>query len=249
MVCKLCDKDKKLIKAHIIPEFLYKDLKLYSPDQKGQGRIHGFKNTNGLVQNLKKGLPSGIYDSTILCKDCDSKVLKEFDDYGKLIFANLIEQSTRKEKRGNFDFIELEISNYFLFKAFFISIFWRASLSVRPEFSIVNLNSFDSRIKDCLKHKEINVTEEFEIVILYLNNGLSDDYLCNIIEVNKLNTYFYSFIAGGFLINLFPYKNKIFKIWKDFIAKDEKIYRIPIIQDSEASKYIINTFIDSEILR
>jgi len=246
MACRLCNKDKQLIKAHIIPEFLYKDLKLYSPDSKGQGRLHGIRNTNGNIEHLKKGLPSGIYDSSILCKDCDSKILKEYDDYGKFIFTSLLRQRNRRE---NLDFIEFEISNYFLFKAFFISVFWRASISSRPEFSIVNLNNFDSRLKDFLNHKEINNMDEFEIVILYLNNGYSDDFLCNFIEINKLDTYFYSFIAGGFLINLFPYKNKFFEIWKDFIAKDEKIYKIPIVNDTETSKYIINTFIDSEILK
>ena len=246
MACRLCDKDKKLIKAHIIPEFLYKDLKLYAPDSSGQGRLHGIRNTNGNIENLKKGLPSGIYDSTILCKDCDSTILKEYDDYGKLIFTRLLGQRNNRESA---DFIELEISNYFLFKAFFISIFWRASISSRPEFTIVDLNRFDSRLKDFFNQKDMNIMDEFEIVILYLNNGHSDDYLCNFVEINKLDTYFYSFIAGGFLINLFPYKNKIFEIWKAFIAKNEKIYKIPIVRDTETSKYIINTFIDSEILK
>ncbi len=246
MICRLCDKDKKLIKAHIIPEFLYKDLKLYVPDKKGQGRLHGITNNNGYIENLKKGLPSGIYDLTILCEDCDSKILKEYDDFGKKIFTSLL---GNRDKGKSSDLIELEISNYFLLKAFFISVFWRASISSRPEFSNVNLDRFDSRIKDFLNHKETNINDEFEIVILYLNNGQSDDFLCNIVEVNKLNAYFYSFIAGGFLINLFPYKNKFFEIWKDFIAKDEKIYKIPIVRDPETSKYIINTFIDSEILK
>ncbi|MEX2591286.1 MAG: hypothetical protein WD426_00840 [Anditalea sp.] len=249
MKCQLCDKDKKLIKAHIFPEFLYKDLSLYSPDKKGQGRIGGIKNTGGKIEFLRKGLPLGIYDSTILCKDCDSITLKEFDDFGKLMFTELIKQRGEKFELRSSEFIEFEVLNYFQLKTFITSLFWRASISKRPEFSIVRLNELESKLKKLFKEKDTAILKEFEIVILYLNNGLTDDYLCNIVEVNKLNTYFYSFIAGGFLINFFPDTNKIFEFWSQFVVKEEKTFKIPIINDIETSKFIINSFIDKEILK
>lgn len=250
MTCKLCNKDKKLIKAHIIPEFLYRDIDLYIPDKQGQGRVHGFTNTNGNLKFIKKGLPTGIYDTTILCKDCDSLTIKEYDDYGKKIFTNLLNKETLQSAIGKkLQFLEFELDDYFLFKTFIASIFWRASISNRPEFSIVKLNKTETIIKEIIETQNQNLIDKFEIVIFFLNNGISNQILMNPIEVNKFNSHFFSFIAGGFLINLFPDKNKVLDSWIEFVIKNDNSCRIPIIQDVETSKYIINSFIDSEILK
>lgn len=249
MKCQLCNKDTTLIKAHIFPEFLYKDLSLYSPDKKGQGRIRGIKNIKGQIEFLRKGLPLGIYDSNILCKVCDSVVLKEFDDFGKLIITELIKKRKEKIELEKSAFIETDNWDYFQLKSFIASLFWRASISQRSEFSIVRLNELELKLIKLFNEKDISILKEFEIVVLYLNNGLTDDYMCNIVKINKLNTFFYSFIAGGFLINFFPDTNKIFEIWRQFVITAGEKLKIPIIKDIETSRYIINTFIDKEILK
>jgi hypothetical protein len=250
MTCKLCNKVKKLIKAHIIPEFLYRDIDLYIPDKKGQGRIHGFTNTNGNLKFIKKGLPTGIYDTTILCKECDSLIIKEYDDYGKKIFTDLLNRETLQNAiEQKLQFLEFGLDDYFLFKTFIASIFWRASISNRPEFTIVKLNETEKIIKEIIKTRNPSLIDMFEIVIFFLNIGLSNQILMNPIEVNKLNSHFFSFIAGGFLINLFPDKSKVLNAWSGFVIKNKNSFQMPIIQDVETSKYIINSFIDSEILK
>jgi hypothetical protein len=50
MVCQLCVQDKKLIKAHIIPEFFYKNLKIYQPDRWGQNKLFGFQQNQGITR-------------------------------------------------------------------------------------------------------------------------------------------------------------------------------------------------------
>ncbi len=250
MTCKLCDKDKKLIKAHVIPEFLYRDIDLYISDKKGQGRLHGFTNTNGNVEFMNKGLPTGIYDTTILCKECDSVTIKEYDDYGKKIFRDLLNKDTIQNALiQKSHFFEFTLDDYFLFKTFIASIFWRASISNRPECSIVNLKETELVIKEIIETRNESLVDKFEIVVIFLNIGKDNQYLTNFIEVNKLNSHFFSFIAGGFIINLFPDKNKVLEVWKEFIIKKGCYYQIPIIQDVETSKYIINSFIDSELLK
>ena len=250
MTCKLCNKDKKLIKAHIIPEFLYRDIDLYIPDKKGQGRIHGFTNTNGNLKFIKKGLPIGIYDTTILCKECDSLTIKEYDDYGKKIFMDLLNRENLQNAiEQKLQFLEFRLDDYFLFKTFIASIFWRASISNRPEFTIVKLNETEQTIKEIIKTRNPSLIDKFEIVIFFLNSGVSNQILMNPIEVNKFNSHFFSFIVGGFLINLFPDISKVLNAWSGFVIKKNNSFQMPIIQDVETSKYIINSFIDSEILK
>jgi hypothetical protein len=64
MICKGCGKDKKLVKSHIIPAAFFRDLtdgeddlNLVSGDQIG----------------IAKRSRTGIYDKSILCKDCEDK--------------------------------------------------------------------------------------------------------------------------------------------------------------------------------
>src|ERR1700694_5389785 len=64
-ICKLCRKDKRLIRAHIIPESLYASLR---SDSKVP-RI--YSNEEGIHP---KRVRTGIYDSEILCAECDNTI-------------------------------------------------------------------------------------------------------------------------------------------------------------------------------
>ncbi len=61
MICKLCDKEKKLIRAHIIPESFY---------SKGHKKLYA----DDLI--YEKKMPKGLYDTEILCGECDNKIGK-----------------------------------------------------------------------------------------------------------------------------------------------------------------------------
>lgn len=69
-VCRFCEQEKKLIKAHIIPKKFYL----------------GIKDDRYLCINSKKGKytiqQQGGYDSNILCGDCDNHILGDFDKEG-----------------------------------------------------------------------------------------------------------------------------------------------------------------------
>lgn len=67
MNCKLCAQDKPLLKcSHIIQDFMYNGLF----DEK-----HFFAQLDLIDFKRKRMLPSGVYDSNILCKNCDSKII------------------------------------------------------------------------------------------------------------------------------------------------------------------------------
>ena len=70
-ICKWCNEDKKLIKAHIYPRYFYE----------GFGYLIG-KNERPVRCR------QGIYDPGILCENCDRNVLGVFDQYAKDILMD-----------------------------------------------------------------------------------------------------------------------------------------------------------------
>ena len=77
-ICKLCLKDKQLIKkSHIIPNFMYREMlvdnnkiKFFSPSERIQGR--------GKIRKLH----TGEYEGGILCAECDNEHLGDiYENY------------------------------------------------------------------------------------------------------------------------------------------------------------------------
>lgn len=206
MRCKLCDNEKLLIKAHIFPEFLYKDLKLYSSDTNGQGRIHiGMIESSSFNIN-NKSIPVGIYDKEILCKDCDNYINEQYETYSKeLLFPINITHNTSYEldpSNGVFKFSGID---YKKFRLFLLSIFWRASISNRQEFYHFNFpTTIENRIKTMLKNVDSGCENEFAFTFFYLN---VPDLLANILTPirtfqNNNGVVYYGFNLGCLFINL-----------------------------------------------
>jgi hypothetical protein len=134
-ICYLCKKDKKLIKAHIIPKWAYMYLYPEIPDEDNRSLI--------LVGNNKKPVkrPIGIYDPEILCENCDN-FFGKYDEYGKevLLDAPLERRSEETYVIKNVDFEKLRI--------FLLSVLWRAGISNRPECERVSLGPYQEKIKE-----------------------------------------------------------------------------------------------------
>ena len=77
MICKLCNKEKDLIKAHIYPKWLIKEL---YPDKKINADEALLSVAIG--REHVKRVPVGVYDKNILCAECDN-FLGKYDAYAK----------------------------------------------------------------------------------------------------------------------------------------------------------------------
>ena len=78
-ICQLCLQEKKLIKSHIIPDFLYRRAGMFD---------NNFVQTN-TVDNIEAGrparrVPSGEYEFDILCADCDGRIIGGYENYARL---------------------------------------------------------------------------------------------------------------------------------------------------------------------
>lgn len=135
MKCHLCKKEKKLIKAHIIPGWCFRYL--YDKNHgKREPLIFATIDKNSITHN-------GIYDGEILCENCDG-FLGTFDDYGRKI---LIEKKIKSLNNGLSIIKDVDIEKL---KIFFLSVLWRASISKRPEFLKVDIGPFEDKIWEIL---------------------------------------------------------------------------------------------------
>ena len=190
--CRLCLKEKKLIKAHIIPEFMYSGMK--AEDDKNIF----FEVTYDLDTNKSKPkkVQTGEFDKNILCSDCDNRILgsnyeryAQKSMYGKGINPE-IAPICKNYKNPN-DGAEYSICtniDYGKMKLFLLSILWRASITDRKLFKEVSLGKKHEEIIRKMLYEGI-IPEELEYPILMTSFMRTDNSLKNLIGQPKKIKY------------------------------------------------------------
>jgi len=155
--CRLCLKEKPLVKSHIIPDFYYNISGMYN--EKHQILFSSFQEIAAGKKPSKQF--SGEYDNNILCSDCDGRIIGSYETYAAKTFsgeagtemANFILADNTKCRR----YYNIDYRNY---KLFLLSILWRMSISSRPIFRDVNLGDWhNEKLREMIyagDPKEIN---------------------------------------------------------------------------------------------
>ncbi|MGD9637758.1 MAG: hypothetical protein AB7U85_01705 [Alphaproteobacteria bacterium] len=186
--CFLCGEDKKLIKAHIIPE------KYFTKTKKLQ-KIYSYDG------DYPKKNRIGVYDNEILCSDCDGK-LGKYDEYSYEVLFNLEKFICERDKNG----IKVKNIDSNKLKLFYLSIIWRAHISKRPEFKKIDLGEKYSKIiKNSLLNNKLPEASFFEISIwkhYFENNKIEEDDI-DIMFFSPIKHKFeqtncYIFLFGGY---------------------------------------------------
>src|SRR5277367_82322 len=85
VICRLCLRERELIEAHIIPRCFFTQLK----------SIRGPMRRVTKEEPYPKRLPTGEYDTAILCAECDN-LFSPWEDYtANLLMRNLSSYSIR----------------------------------------------------------------------------------------------------------------------------------------------------------
>ena len=135
MLCRLCNNSNKFGKSHVIPEAFFR-----------VGNAHGgpkYMVADG--QYPKKAL-IGVYDSGILCQECERK-FGWLDNYGADVLINRLdelfvpvrEQDSVVVRRS----VPGEVDQEQLLR-FFVTVLWRASISTQPYYGRVRLGPYES---------------------------------------------------------------------------------------------------------
>jgi hypothetical protein len=140
MVCYCCGEEKKLIKAHIIPEGFFRHLR------SGKGTIELHTNTES---TYPKRASIGIYDKNILCGDCD-QIFGPWENHAqKVLLHNFSEDLAIYDGHKKVGY-KITDYDYNALKLFFISLLWRASISKQQFYKRVSTGPFENMLKDMI---------------------------------------------------------------------------------------------------
>lgn len=139
--CRLCHKQRKLCRSHIIPEFCYKSLY----DEKHRAIAINPKDSTD-TGYIQKGLRSNI-----LCEDCEQLIN---DNYEKPFKQYWYDRDVLGQLEAGPDSILLTNIPYGPFKLFHLSIMFRASVSDHFNFGEIRLGPHEDAIRRMLLDNE-----------------------------------------------------------------------------------------------
>lgn len=222
MKCRLCLKEKELLKSHIIPEFFYKPV---------YGDPHRLTVVStGPCDKIKyeqKG-----YRERLLCYDCE-QLLSPLEDYGRRVIYGGGETETINLENG----IKVRNIDYKKFKLFQLSLLWRASVS-RQEFYIeVNLGpKKEETIRKMLIAQTPGEPHQFGCimaVLLWEENKPLDGIILPPKRLHIEGHISFSFVVGGctwfFVVSR---HSKDFKL-KDYFLRQGEELTLPFLRQDQ----------------
>ncbi|MEW8624162.1 MAG: hypothetical protein AB2551_00245 [Candidatus Thiodiazotropha sp.] len=190
MICKGCGENKKLIKAHAIPESFFVGLRdgdkapLLTTDKDG---------------HYPKKTPIGVYDSEILCRECEDR-FQEVDDYAQRLLIK--EVDTHEEIISESVLLGYIVKNinYSLLKRFFVSVLWRASISTHEFYSRINLGPFEEDIRQIIWSGEERGKGYYDCILAKfvdteLGRVMLDPHMERWDQVNYARFYMYGYVV------------------------------------------------------
>ena len=165
--CRLCAQEANLCNSHIIPEFFYKQMKLY--DDK-----HRFNILSTEPVNHPPSAQKGIREK-LLCEKCEGRFSKwEGHARGVLYGGECIEITTNDAKG-----FECTV-DYAKFKVFQLSILWRVGVSEHGGFSSICLGEHENILRKMLLDETPGLTETYGCVII--DSSKHTDIIANMIH-------------------------------------------------------------------
>lgn len=143
-ICRFCAQRKPLIRAHIIPQAFFRAI--------GTGRNAPLLVTTTPTNPHPKRAPIGVYDTGILCDDCERRFDK-VDAYGTKTLLHTLRGPHLKSLRHANDVIAFQAEgiDQELLRRFFVATLWRASVSTHSFFVRVRLGErYEKLAKDAV---------------------------------------------------------------------------------------------------
>lgn len=244
MICKLCLKDKPLLKrSHIIPNFMYKDL--FDENH--------FLYEVKIDKDKSKKLSTGGFESNILCDDCDNALLGSLEHYAHYILYGI------KLPKSNEVFIENRVNqhgvvmtyakgiDYAKFKLFLLSILWRSSISNLDFFKNVDLGPYEEEIRSMILNNNPKSPMDFPCFISSYRNykTLPYELIGQPRRYRHSNILGYSFLIGGLLyIFLISRRDKPDYISEVAINENNEISIVHMGENN--AKKILNYYMQKE---
>jgi hypothetical protein len=192
MICKFCGNDRKLIKAHVIPEGFFR-------------RFRSSPNSLRLITNEagehEKRAPVGVYDKAIVCGGCES-LWKTWDEYAQLLLADTPLNSEVRYHKGQLLAHIVKDFDHDKLKLFFISILWRASASTQPFFSKIELGPFEKAAKQHISTADAGGVDDFAVILAKFDASLAKPIMLSPHKVEFCGVTYYRFYISGYVAHV-----------------------------------------------
>lgn len=209
-ICCLCGLEKQLVKAHIIPIKLYKPIREASSSELSSRQAPNIYSVG--TEQKPKQIQSGIYDLSILCKECDGDLIGPWDNYGQtFLLSPSSPENYLIDNVGKTAAYRIDKFDYKQLKLFFMSMLWRAAITNNEFFNPIKLGSCEEKLKNMILANDLGSENEFS-VILFKYEGRLSEITQNPTKQRQdgINYYRFRFPNYGFLIKVDQ---------RDFISK------------------------------
>ena len=153
-----------------------------------------------------KLVQTGFYEKSILCADCDNRILGRLDDYadGLLYGKGLIIREDGFSPDGQIRMLNLQGIDYKKFKLFLLSVLWRAHISKNKFFENVNLGTEADKIRKIILN-DVDVDESTYKIVMFaimLNERELARMVVTPRHINENGLNFCTFIINGFVYQI-----------------------------------------------
>ncbi len=229
MSCRGCGEDKKLIKAHVIPESFFRGLR----DGKRIPRIHS--TTEGVHP---KKAPIGVYDMGILCDDCE-QIFQELDAYGWHILINKEGELESLEHDGKVVGYKINDVDTGKLKLFFMSILWRASVSTHYFYSKVSLGRLEEEVKNLVWNNDLGGPHDFSYVLAKFEGDGAGRTILDPHPERWSGVHYYRFYLYGYILYIKADSRQTAPEWEQFIPAGNSIIVVSRGHIENAKEYPI----------
>lgn len=222
-VCCMCGVNRKLVKAHILPESLY-------PHRvAGTSNLHLYSN---LPEFYPKRCPIGIYDESILCDDCE-RLFNECDTYA----AEILRAKPEALDEPNFHF-ELRNFSYPLLKRFFVGVLWRATVSTQVFFQNVDVGEkHERRLREILHNTITPEPEEYASWLMTFEDRETAKMVLPPVHIMLKSLHVYRFNIAGFSLWIKADQRSTPPLVTDAILRPDRPFKVEVRRWRESREY------------
>ena len=225
-ICKLCGFEKELLRrSHIISECNYDGL------YDNENFLHRLDFSGVRKNKAISKIPKGEYEGNILCSNCDSVIIQSYEDYVcRMIYAKRPLSSNQHPICTNHvnpegqEFTFYRNIDYQKAKLYFLSILWRASISSRPFFNLIEVSDHErEKLREMVYSGTPGNSQQFPV----LTYGWLNDVSANkdlILQPKKFiaqHSSRFCFPIRGFVFNVYMDIRDVPLDLKDFLLADD----------------------------
>lgn len=155
--CKLCLRERRLIRAHITPVAFHRQMQ-------GDIKQPPLVISNNSAVHPKRS-PGGLYDENLLCNECEHERFEPWDRYAAECLIHGIERDGRPFQPSENIALVFDSWDQLKLRMFAISLIWRAAVTDNPVFSSITMGPHEERARQCILQGDPGSPEDFSVVL------------------------------------------------------------------------------------